>query len=327
MFRRTLAAVVATSGAVLLATLSEPRVAASSAQIERIGGRDRYETAALVGERFPVGSEVYIASGENFPDSLAAGPAAGRTQSPILLVTHNSIPEVTQNELRRIAPGEIIVVGGPAAIGDQVLAQLQTFTQGPVQRLAGDDRYGTAIAIDENAFTAGVQKLAITTGRDFPFALVLGAVGALISAPLLLVDGQTLTPAEAAEITRLAPKEIWVVGDATVISDAVVTQIAQLGPTTRYGAAPYDQSAHVWSKQDPNVGLSVILVTGASYPDGLSAAGLAGLAPGRLTYVVPTECVPPVVVSEITRLQPPHITLIGGPAALSTNVENLVPCS
>jgi putative cell wall-binding protein len=308
------------------AVLGATDAGAAAPQVERIAGKDRYETAALVAGRFPTGSEVYIASGENFPDSLAAGPAAGRTQSPILLVTHDAVPDVTKAQLRRLAPGAIIVVGGPAAISDQVVAQLETLTSGPVVRLAGDDRYGTAIALDQNAFTPGVDSLAITTGRDFPYALLLGSAGALVGVPLLLVDGQNLTAQEKAEITRLEPKEIFVFGDASVITDGLMDQIAQLGSAKRFTAPPYDASAHLWEKQDPSVGLGVILVTGANYPDALAAAGLAGLAPGRLTYLVPPNCVPAAVASEIARLQPPTITLIGGPAALSDNVANLVRC-
>src|SRR5262245_21708311 len=105
----------------LLATLHGRSADAAGPQIERIAGGDRYETAAAVAEQFPVGREVYIASGENFPDSLAAGPAVGRavTQDPILLVTRDSIPAVTQAELRRIAPPQIVVVGGTAAVSAQ----------------------------------------------------------------------------------------------------------------------------------------------------------------------------------------------------------------
>jgi putative cell wall-binding protein len=68
------------------------------------------------------------------------------------------------------------------------------------------------------------------------------------------------------------------------------------------------------------------VVTGRDFPDGLAAAAFAGLYPGRLTYMVRPDCIPPSVADHITRLQPPHITLIGGPAALSENVANLVRC-
>ncbi len=69
---------------------------------------------------------MYVASGKSFPDLLAAGPAAARTatQAPILLVTRDAIPDVTKNELRRLTPWKTVVVGGPAAVSDRIVAEL-----------------------------------------------------------------------------------------------------------------------------------------------------------------------------------------------------------
>ena len=300
---------------------------AGAPTVERIAGRDRYETAALVAERFPAGREVYVATGENFPDSLAAGPALGTAQLPILLVMRDSIPDVTRTELQRLQPSQIMVVGGTAAISDAVLGSLRGFTTGPVVRLAGADRYGTAIAIDENAFTSGVKRLDVVTGRDFPDALLAGAAGSVSEHPILLVDGQSpLTPEEIGEIKRLAPERILVDGDAAAISADVESELAQLGPVVRASESVYERAQQFWQNVSPEAGWEFILVTGANFPDGLAAAAFAGLYPGRLTYMVRPDCIPPSVADDIARLQPPHITLIGGPAALSDNVANLVRC-
>jgi len=314
----------------LVAGLRGGSADAAGPQVERIAGGDRYETAAAVAERFPIGREVYVASGENFPDSLAAGPAVGRevTQDPILLVTRDSIPSVTQAELRRIAPSQIIVVGGTAAVSAEVATSLQSFTRGRVLRLAGADRYETAIAVDQYAFEAGHGRfLQIVTGRDFPDALLAGAAGAVKEMPLLLVDGQTpLTTGQVGEIRRLAPTTITINGDTSVISADVEAQLAELAPVVRLTESVFDRGVRSYDTENAAGNWDLVLVTGGNFPDGLSAAGFAGLTPGRLTYLVRSDCVPRSVMSEIARLNPQHITLIGGPAALSTNVEQLVPC-
>ncbi len=74
---------------------------------------------------------------------------------------------------------------------------------------------------------------------------------------------------------------------------------------------------------------ALVLLVGALGASRASAASpqVDRLAEGRITYLVPPDCVPPAVANELGRIQPAHITLIGGPAALSENVENLVRCT
>ncbi|MGA9275814.1 S8 family serine peptidase, partial [Ilumatobacter sp.] len=52
-------------------------------EVDRWGGTDRYETAALIAEQFPTGTDtVYLASGNGFADALAGSPVAARGLVP-----------------------------------------------------------------------------------------------------------------------------------------------------------------------------------------------------------------------------------------------------
>ncbi len=319
----------AIAGALGLAVACLDLSAASAAgpQITRIAGADRYETAARVSETFSPFREVYIATGENFPDSLAAGPLAGGFHAPILLVTRDAIPAVTAAAIQRLHPTQINVVGGPAAISDQVLATLNLMTfGGRALRFAGADRYETAVALTQDGWPNGSQGLLIATGRDFPDALLAGAVGAVARQPLLLVDGQAPTsPAVLDEVRRLHPESILLSGDENAISPGVVAELAAIAPVSRVGGNAFNRGAIIYS-QLPAGQFNVVLVTGLNFPDGLTAAAFAGAETRALTYLVPGNCVPPVVASEITRLNPPTITIIGGSAAVTPAVESLTPC-
>ena len=104
---------------------------------------------------------VYIATGDNFPDALGAGAAAGVNAGPILLVQSNSIPAPTLAELNRLQPDRIVIVGGTGVITDAVKSALEGLSFGPtVERLAGADRYATAAAVSEATFP-------VTTGDIF----------------------------------------------------------------------------------------------------------------------------------------------------------------
>jgi putative cell wall-binding protein len=87
---------------------------------------DRYGTAALLAtEAYPAGADVVlVASGENFPDALAAAPLAAFYDAPIVLTQRDSLPAVTAAALAELDPGDVIVLGGTAAVGQAVFNEL-----------------------------------------------------------------------------------------------------------------------------------------------------------------------------------------------------------
>ncbi|HET9436051.1 MAG TPA: glycosyl hydrolase family 18 protein [Candidatus Limnocylindrales bacterium] len=93
--------------------------------VTRLGGADRYATAAAVSRATyaPGVPVVYLASGTGFADALAGAPAAGMQNGPVLLVTATSIPSVVATELARLKPARIVVLGGTGAITDAVKVQ------------------------------------------------------------------------------------------------------------------------------------------------------------------------------------------------------------
>jgi hypothetical protein len=93
---------------------------------------------------------VYIVTGVNFPDALGVGPASALNRGPILFVKQTSIPSPTKNELSRLKPDHIVVVGGTAVISTSVESQLKAWA--PVSRIAGANRYETAALVSQAAF-------------------------------------------------------------------------------------------------------------------------------------------------------------------------------
>ena len=114
----------------------------------RIEGPNRYATAVEVSRAIaqPPQEVVYVASGTNYPDALAAGPAAARAKAPLLLVAPNAVSPEVIAELKRLEPSEIRIVGGPNAVSEDVAATLKEATGAEITRIAGDDRYETATA-------------------------------------------------------------------------------------------------------------------------------------------------------------------------------------
>ena len=187
---------------------------------------------------------MYIATGEDFPDALAAA-AATRGTGPVLLVRRNEIPQATRDELLRLQPQQIVLAGSTAVVSDSVLTQLQTFT-GSAVRVAGSSRYATAVEVSRDRFQPGVPIVYVATGQNFPDALTAAAAGAQLGGPVLLTPTSQLDPATAAELHRLDPQRIVVVGSSAVVSNAVEAEISPYGPTTRRAGPDRYDTASRW---------------------------------------------------------------------------------
>ena len=123
--------------------------------VTRIAGVDRYSTAAAIaGRAFPGGAPVvYLATGESFPDGLAAGPAAAHQGGPLLLTRGGSLPGATRDALRSLAPSKVVIVGGVGAVSGAVAQAVRdALPQAVVARVAGTDRYDTAAKLAAYAF-------------------------------------------------------------------------------------------------------------------------------------------------------------------------------
>jgi putative cell wall-binding protein len=86
--------------------------------VERWSGADRYATsAAISAHAFPDGADVaFLAIGTNYPDALAGGPAASVGPGPILLAKADCLPGPVYDELQRLAPTRIVLLGGPSVL-------------------------------------------------------------------------------------------------------------------------------------------------------------------------------------------------------------------
>jgi putative cell wall-binding protein len=195
----------------------------------RIAGADRYATAAaLSAATFAPGvATAYIAGGANWPDALAAVPHAAMAGGPLLLTKQDAVPATVKAELERLQPGRIIVVGGTSVVSQGVVSGLDRFTTGAVIRLAGQDRYATAAAVSSFHMPSGAPLAYVTTGLNFPDALAAGPAAAHRGAPTILVKGASIPAPSAAELERLNPARIIVLGGPSVISGATEANLRQ----------------------------------------------------------------------------------------------------
>jgi putative cell wall-binding protein len=245
MGRFTRWAAIAT--ATLLATLplATASTATSAFALTRLAGTDRYGTAQDIATTgFATATTVILATGQNYPDALAASFLAGNQLggAPILLTTTSTpIPSATLAALQTLKTKNVIIVGGTSAVGADVQSALGSTASSNVlggdlivTRISGATRYDTMEDIDTQTGTVvgtfnGKKTAFIATGLDFPDALGAGPISYAEKFPVILTDPNTLSAQAQTTLTDLGIQQVLILGGTSAVSSAVQTSITTLG--------------------------------------------------------------------------------------------------
>lgn len=305
-------------------------IAAPVANVDRIGGSDRFATAVRVSETAFAGPVpvVFLANGLDYPDALSAAPVAAALGGPLLLTLPRTLPDLVVNELRRLAPETVVLVGSEAVVGAEVEAQVQALGL-TTDRVAGPDRYATSRALIERYALPG-STLFIATGRNYPDALAAAAAAGAIDAPVLLVNGRTtaLDPATAALIEARGTTTVHIAGSAGVVSAELELELSQrVGTVSRLaGRDRYETAVAIASETASEAGRAFV-ATGAGFADALSGAVLAAVEQAPLYLSGPT-CLPRVAREAIVdRQNAERVTLLGSEGVLGPRVAALEACT
>jgi putative cell wall-binding protein len=166
----------------------------------------------------------------------------------------------------------------PLLIAGALLTASPATADSSVERIAGIDRYATSVAIAEK-YQPGVPVVYVATGSDYPDALSAAPAAASLGGPLLLTAPATLPSNVRAEIQRLTPALVVVVGGSGAVSDSVYRDLSTLAPMIRRdeGVDRYATSLVVNARAFPaSTTKNAFFATGANFPDALSAAAAAG---------------------------------------------------
>jgi putative cell wall-binding protein len=301
----------------------------------RIQGSDRYDQAVKVTQAAfttpPAGIDVlYLASGEKFSDALSAGSVAGVHGAPLLLTRAAALPAVTENEITRLAPKTIVIVGGPASIAPAVATALEADTTAKIVRVSGADRYAVSRALIADA-AYGVPSASwayLAAGATFPDALAASPAAITVNAPVVLVEGAqpSVGAATLALLASLNPASIRIAGGPASVSEGIQKQLGtDLYAVTRASGADRYEAAVAINREAFLSAETVYLASGTAFADALSAAPVAGKSAAPV-YLVQKDCVPTTVLQEIVRTHPKKLVVLGGLDTLGTGVDMLKPC-
>lgn len=192
------------------------------ADVERIGGGDRYETAALIAERvmnITGTTSVAVTNGHMYPDALSASAYLGANGIPIVLVAENSIPIATQKFLDHMDINKTIVVGGVKTVSGAVMNNLIN-----PERIAGSNRFETSIALSKKAYK-NPSNVVLVNAYNFPDALSAAGLTSKYKAPILLTAQDALPKNIKNYLEQIKPRRVLMVGGKESISTEIAGEL------------------------------------------------------------------------------------------------------
>lgn len=201
------------------------KFAGSDPTVSRIGGADRYETAAKMAQQgWENGSSEYavLSAGmdENLVDALTAAPLASSLAAPILLTEGEKLNSHAKAELERLGVTTVYITSGTGVIKQAVIDELKAMDM-EIINLGGESRFETAINIAEKI--GDFDEVIISTAWSNADALSVASLAAHEGIPILLSDADKL-PAEVATFLGSSDREVYmsyILGGEGALSKAV----------------------------------------------------------------------------------------------------------
>lgn len=204
--------------------------------------------------------------------------------------------------------------------------ELETLAPPTTERLAGDDRYETSVEISQHSFPTTADTVFIATGSGFADALSAAPAAAIEDAPLLLTRPGGLPSSVRAELSRLQPSEVIIVGGTSAVSSSVATTIAGLAfdPTVIRiaGDDRYETSREIADEFFAEAA-NVFVATGRSYPDALAAGPAAAALAGPVVLVPGQESrVDSSTMSLLASLDAQTVFIAGGTSVVRSSIQS-----
>jgi putative cell wall-binding protein len=241
----------------------------------REGGDNRYETAAAIAEEIDCGGTATFVNGSSFPDGLVAS----QLYEEILLVERDSIPAATMAYIEDCGLEFAYVVGGEAVISSDVFEDLLNATEAGAMRIAGADRYATALAVAEYSFGDSCDVV-LATGENYPDALAAAPLAYNVDAPMLLTSGSSLRADVKAYLAdnmdtdwncALGVPTVHIIGGTSAVPASIETEINTMGiDTNRISGANRYETAVAIAGVSGNDSCAV-LINGNGFADALGA--------------------------------------------------------
>ena len=242
--------------------------------VNRLSGKDRYETSVQVSKAYKNSSTVVLASGEKYTDELTATVLANKLNAPILLSTKDKVPTEVLSEIERLGAKKVIIVGETGTISKKVEKQLSIYT---LERIGGKTRYETAILLGEKIrkITGKTEEVILVDGTNFPDAIAMTSMGVEEGIPILLTEPSNLRDSTAKTIKDWKISKVTIGGGTVSVGSSIEDKLKETIKVDRIkGADRYETSVLV-AKQVYKNPVHAVVASGEVFPDAIVGAPYA----------------------------------------------------
>ncbi|TLS38490.1 cell wall-binding repeat-containing protein [Pseudalkalibacillus caeni] len=298
-----------------LLTFADVKYADSEMPI-RFDGKDRFEVAVNVSKRgWPKAENVIIVNYLAFADALAASPLAYKLNAPILLTHPNKLTGATKDEIKRLSPSKVSIIGGPGSVSGTVEKELKDLGVS-TERITGEDRFEVAHNIAKKLGQTSTVTLA--NGLKFPDALAIAPYAARKGYPILLTRENDLPAVTKKDITGKG--KVIIVGGRGSVSDSIANQFSN--KIRIDGKDRFEVSANVISTLNLSVDKAYIS-TGLSFADALTGSVMAAKDNAALLLTSPNRLssqTEQIIMEEDIE----KFSFLGGNASISDSVASYI---
>lgn len=215
--------------------------------------------------------------------------------------------------------------GAPDEYGRQYI--LPQCLAGEAPRVAGKTALGTMAAITQQGWSDGsCDSVIIATMDGYWDALTATSLAGVKSCPILLTDKNELSWETAYEVRRLGASTVYISGGTAAISQNVENRLAKVSGVQSVnrlaGDIAINTALKVYEAGKGSWGKTAVVATSGTFQDALSASpyAFAMKAPIFLTNAT-TLKLDAHVLDSIKNGGFDRVVIVGGPAAISTDVE------
>ena len=271
---------------------------ASGTSWTRLAGETALGTMMeVVDEGFQKGSckTVVIATDNGYWDALTASGLAGKYKCPVLLTNPYVLSQETRYEIARLGATTAVVVGGPFAVGNAVVIEIQRMGV-RVERAYGQQAVDTALEIYKKGKTVGAwgKTAIVVTDNGYWDALSISPYSYVKNAPIFLASvpvggARKLNNASISAIKSGGFNRVYICGGNLAVSSEVEKQLSGIKTTRLWGQTAIDTSQAI-ANQCVREGMTpnkVCIATDDGYWDGLTGAALSGKNNAPLILATP----------------------------------------
>lgn len=262
---------------------------------------------------------------------IAAQPYTGKAVKPAIKVTFKGKTlkqgsDYTISYANNVKKGTASVT--VAGKGSYTGTKKATFAiVASLSRLSGDTALDTMASITKRGFASGsCRTVVVATTDGYWDALTASSLAGLNGCPILLTDKGSLSKQTASEIKRLKASTVYIAGGPAAISRGVESSLSKLSGVKSVrrlaGSTAIDTALEIYKQGKGSWGKTAVIATSASFQDALSVSpyAYAKRAPIFLASAS-THKLDPQVVSAIKKGGFTRVVIVGGTAAISSQVE------